>query len=169
VDWHGRGLGRSLRRVDRDEGIGDRLAREVSESLRGFQRRDRYFKAQAGILGAWLATSIVTVAAVAWAGRTQNQLGAEVRAETPVGGTVLLVTNTSDTAWTDITYTLNGVYVARQAALGPHDHASLPVKRFRKGGAAGKHPPRDTVPKLLAIRCEQGQFQTPLGGAGPAQ
>jgi hypothetical protein len=155
--------------VDQAEGFGDRLARGVREGLVGFRRRDKYFKAQAAILGAWLAISIVTVAAVAWAGRTQNELGAEVRAETPIGGTVLLVTNTSDTAWTDVTYTLNGVYVARQAALAPHDHASLPLKRFRKGGAAGKHPPHDTVPQVLAIRCEQGQFQTALGAPAPAQ
>ena len=155
--------------MDHAEGFGDRLAQGVREGLEGLRRRDKYFKAQAGILGAWLAISIVTVAAVAWAGRTQNKLGAEVRTKTPVGGTVLLVTNTSDTSWTDVTYTLNGVYIARQAALAAHDHASLPLKRFRKGGAAGKHPPHETVPQILAIRCEQGQFQTSLTVGSVAQ
>jgi len=154
--------------VPEAEGFTERLTRGVTEGLAGFRKQDKYYKAQAGILTAWLVTSMVTVAAVAWAGRTQNKLGAEVRAETPIGGTVLLVTNTSDTAWTDITYTLNGVYVARQAALAAHDHDSLPIRRFRKGGAAGKHPPRDLVPQILAIRCEQGQFQTLLSVVGGA-
>ena len=154
--------------MDQAEGFSDRLVQGVTEALKGFRRRDKFFKIQAGILGAWVFTSIITVAAVAWAGRTQNKLGADVRAETPIGGTVLLVTNTSDTAWTDITYTLNGVYVARQAALAAHDHDSLPIRRFRKGGAAGKHPPRDLVPQILAIRCEQGQFQTLLSVVGGA-
>ena len=153
--------------MDQAEGFSARLVQGVTEALKGFRRQDKFFKIQAGILGAWLFTSILTVAAVAWAGRTQNKLGATVRAETAIGGTVLLVTNTSDTAWTDITYTLNGMYIARQAALEPNDHASLPIKRFRKGGAAGKHPPHDTVPQILAIRCEQGQFQTTLSVAGP--
>ncbi len=154
--------------MDQAEGFSDRLAQGVAEGLKGFRRRDRYYKAQAGIVGAWLLTSLVTIITVFWAGRTQNKRGAEVRSETPVGGTVLLVTNTSDTDWTDITFTLNGVYIARQAALGPHDHDSLPIKRFRTGGAAGKHPPRNLIPQVLGIRCEQGQFLTTLGAAGPA-
>lgn len=152
--------------MDQAEGFSDRFAQGLAEGLKGFRRRDKYYKAQAGIVGAWLLTSLVTIITVFWAGRTQNKLGAEVRSETPVGGTVLLVTNTSDTDWTDITYTLNGEYIARQANLGPHDHVSLPIKRFRKGGAAGKHPPRDLVPQLIGIHCEQGQFQTTLGGPG---
>src|ERR1700753_2503734 len=138
----------------------------MSEGLRGFRKQDKFYKAQAGILAGWVLSSLITAATVTWAGRTQNKLGADVRAETPIGGTVLLVTNTSDTAWTDITYTLNGVYVARQAALGAHDHGSLPIKRFRKGGVAGEHPPRDLAPQTSTTHCEQGQFQTLLSLPG---
>ncbi len=152
--------------MDQAEGFGDRLAQGVSEGLKGFRKRDKYYKAQAGILATWLGTSILTIGIVGWAGRTQNKLGAEVRAETPVGGTVLLVTNTSDTPWTDITYTLNGAYIARRAGLEAHDHESLALKRFRKGGVAGKHPPRELVPQVLAIHCDQGQFQTTLSMGG---
>lgn len=140
----------------------ERLAQTVSEGLAGFRAQDKFFKAQAGILAAWLAISIATLSVVAYAGRSENQLGADVRAEVAIGGTVLLISNTSATSWTDITYTLNGLYLARAAALTSGDHATLPLKRFRKGGVAGKRVPRDLVPQTLSIQCEQGQFQTSL-------
>jgi hypothetical protein len=152
-------------------GIGGGFSRTLAEGLEGFRQQDKYFKAQASILAAWAVISIATIAIVAWSGRSENKLGADVRAEAAVGGTVLLITNTSTDAWTDITYTLNGLYLARQAELGPGDHASIPLKRFRKGGAAGKHAPRSLIPQTLAIRCDEGQFDTTLsviaGGIAP--
>jgi hypothetical protein len=145
------------------EGIGGRLA--------SFSAQDWYFKSQTGIIAAWTLISLATITAVAMTGRTENKLGADVKAENAVGGTVLLVTNAGTDAWTDITYTLNGLYIARAAELGPSDHASIPIRRFRKGGAAGKHAPRNLVPQTLGIRCEQGQFETTLnvapGGIAP--
>ena len=151
-----------------ESAIGESLSRTVAEGLEGFRQQDKYFKAQAGILAAW---AVISVAIVAWTGRSENKLGADVRAEAAVGGNVLLITNTSTDSWTDITYTLNGLYIARQAELGPGDHASVPLKRFRKGGAAGKHAPRNLVPQTLAIRCDEGQFDTTLsvipGGLSP--
>lgn len=149
----------------------DSFSKSLAEGIEGFRQQDGYFKAQAGILASWAVVSLATVLIVAWTGRSENKLGADVRAEAAVGGNVLLITNTSTNPWTDITYTLNGLYVARQAELGPGDHASLPIKRFRKGGAAGKHAPRGLVPQTLAIRCEEGQFDTTLnvvpGGVAP--
>jgi hypothetical protein len=147
------------------------FSQTIAESIEGFRQKDNYFKAQAGILGAWALVSLATIAVVAWTGRSENKLGADVRAEAAVGGSVLLITNTSTDAWTDITYTLNGLYIARQAELAPGDHTSLPIKRFRKGGAAGKHAQRNMVPQTLAIRCEEGQFETSIsvipGGISP--
>ncbi len=139
--------------------------------LAAFSSQDWYFQSQTAIVGAWALLSLVTVLAIALTGRPANQLGADVRTEAAVGGTVLLVTNTSADPWTDITYTLNGLYLARAAELGPGDHASIPVRRFRKGGAAGKHAPRSLVPQTLGIRCEQGEFASSLnvipGGITP--
>jgi hypothetical protein len=149
-------------------------AREVlDESLRAFRAKDGYFKAQAAIAGAWLASSLLTVILVFGGHTKTNKLGAEVRAENAVGGPILFLTNSSGSRWTDITYTLNGVFVYRQATLAPGDHVALPVRRFRKGGVSGKRAPADTIPQSLAVACEEGQFQTGLtlsaspGGTGP--
>lgn len=152
-------------------GFSGRVSQSIAASLEGFRAQDRFFKAQAAIVGAWLLLSIATLAIIGWTGRSENKLGADVRTEAAIGGTMVLITNSSTEAWTDITYTLNGVYLAREAALSPGDHVAMPLKRFRKGGAAGKRAPRALVPQTLLIRCEQGQFETSLsviaGAAAP--
>ncbi len=140
----------------------------LDKALGAFGAQDRYFRIQACLVAGWLAVSIATIATLALSGGGGNALGAEVRAEMAVGGPVLLVTNTSGTPWTDVTYTLNGLYVYRQAALDPGGHLTVPVGRFRKGGTGGRHAPRDLEPKLLAIGCEEGQAQVPLS-AGTAR
>ena len=149
-------------------------AREVlAESLRAFRAKDGYFKAQAAIGGAWAASTLLTLVLVFGGHSKSNHLGAEVRAENAVGGPILFLTNSSGSRWTDITYTLNGAFVYRQAALSAGDHVALPIRRFRKGGVSGKHAPADTVPQSLAVVCEQGRFETGLtlpvspGGANP--
>jgi hypothetical protein len=146
----------------------DQAREALHESLLGFRAKDWYFKAQAAIFGAWLASSLLTVVLVFGGHSKTNKLGAEVRAENTVGGPILFLTNTSGSSWTDITYTLNGSYVYRQAALAAGDHVALPVHRFRKGGVAGKRAPADTVPQTLAVACEQGSFETAVALAAPA-
>jgi hypothetical protein len=145
----------------------DQVRDVLNESLLGFRAKDKYFKAQAAIVGAWAASSLLTVILVFSGHSKSNNLGAEVRAENTVGGPILFLTNTSGSSWTDITYTLNGTYVYRQAALPAGDHVALPVRRFRKGGVAGKRAPADTVPETLAVACEQGRFETALALSRP--
>ncbi len=135
----------------------------LADGLSAFRAQDRYFKLQAALVAGWLAVSVTTVAAVALGGPSEgNHLGAQVRADLAIGGPVLLVMNGGSTAWTDVTYRLNGDYVYRQATLAPGDHATLPVGRFRKGGAAGKRAPRDLEPRRLEISCEEGQALLPI-------
>ncbi len=144
-------------------------ARDVlHEAVLGFRAKDRYFKAQAAIVGAWALSSLVTLVLVFGGHSKNNTLGAEVRVENTVGGPILFLSNTSGSSWTDITYTLNGDYVYRQAALSAGDHIALPVHRFRKGGVAGKRAPADTLPEKLAVACEQGRFETALGLSRPS-
>jgi len=138
----------------------------LQDSLEGFRAKDKYFKAQASIVGAWAASSLLTILLVFGGHSKDNKLGAVVRAENTVGGPILFLTNTSGSSWTDITYTLNGAYVYRQAALSAGDHIALPVRRFRKGGVSGKRAPADTSPQTLAVACEQGQFETALAPTG---
>jgi hypothetical protein len=149
-------------------------AREVlNESLRAFRAKDGYFKAQATIVGAWAVSTLVTLLLVFGGHSKSNHLGAEVRAENAVGGPILFLTNSSGSRWTDITYTLNGAFIYRQAALASGDHVALPVRRFRKGGVSGKRAPADTLPQSLAVACEEGRFETALtlsaspGGTNP--
>jgi hypothetical protein len=134
----------------------------MDESLRAFRAKDGYFKAQAAIGGSWLASTLLTIILVFGGHSKNNKLGAEVRAENAVGGPILFLTNSSGSRWTDITYTLNGAFVYRQAALSAGDHVALPVHRFRKGGVSGKRAPADTVPQSLAVACAQGRFETGL-------
>jgi hypothetical protein len=134
----------------------------MGESLRAFRAKDSYFKAQAAIAGAWAASSLLTIVLVFGGHARSNKLGAEVRAENAVGGPILFLTNSSGSRWTDITYTLNGAFVYRQAALAAGDHVALPVRRFRKGGVSGKRAPADTMPQSLAVACEEGRFETGL-------
>ena len=115
------------------------------------------------LVAGWIVVSIATVGAVAFGGpSTGNHLGADVRAELAIGGPVLLVTNASSSPWTDVTYTLNGRYLYRQATLAPGDHLTVAVGRFRNGGSAGKRAPRDLEPRLLEIACEEGSAALPL-------
>src|ERR1700723_2186959 len=104
-------------------GVRQGIGKNLAEWLDGLRGQDRYFKAQAAIVAAWLAISISTIVAVSIGGGSDNKLGAAVRAESAIGGTMLLITNSSDEDWTDVTYTLNGIYIARQAALAHRDHA----------------------------------------------
>jgi len=140
----------------------DQARGALEEWLQGFRARDGYFKAQAAIVGAWAASSLLTLVLVFGGHARNNKLGAQVRAENTVGGPILFLTNTSGSSWTDITYTLNGTFVYRQASLQAGDHVALPVRRFRKGSVSGKRAPADTVPHTLAVTCEQGRFETAL-------
>lgn len=144
----------------------DRLRRLLDGALGAFRARDRYGKMQVALVGAWIAVSLVTVGAVAWSGPASDKLGAQVHTEPAIGGVVLLITNDSGSRWTDITYTLNGSYVYRQAALEPGEHLTVQVNRFRKGGSGGRRAPRDLQPKLLAIACEEGKTLVDLARSG---
>jgi hypothetical protein len=144
-------------------------ARDVlAESLRAFRAKDGYFKAQAAVAGAWALSSLLTVLLVFGGHSKSNRLGAEVRAESTVGGPILFLTNSSGSRWTDITYTLNGAFIYRQATLASGDHVALPIRRFRRGSVSGKRAPADTVPQTLAVACEEGRFEATLALAAPA-
>ncbi len=147
--------------------LGSRLNDSLDDAVEALRSKDHYFKLQAALVAAWLLVSVATLGAVAWTGPATDRLGADVRAEMAVGGPVLLITNNSSSRWTDITYTLNGDYVFRQAGLEPGDHKAIPVGRFRRGGAGGRRAPRDLEPKAIAISCEQGQTHLALARVKP--
>lgn len=135
----------------------------VAQAARPFGARDRFFRLQVALVAGWVVVSLATLAGVLAAGPPSgNSLGAEVRAELAIGGPVLLVTNSGPTAWMEVTYTLNGTYLYRQATLAPGDHLTLPVGRFRKGSVAGQRAPRDLEPRLLEIACEAGRARLPI-------
>jgi hypothetical protein len=153
---------KSTRRVGPLTRLADEARRRASDFVSDFQAQDRYFKMQAGLVTGWVLISLLTIGVVAKAGNWGNHLGAEVRAEQAVGGSLIFVTNTSGARWTDITYRLNDEYIYRQATLAPGDHAALPVGRFRKGGITGPRAPPDISPKKLFILSRQGTSEFKL-------
>ena len=104
------------------------------------------------------ATTLLVLAADQAPPRTA--LGAEVRAEAAVGGTVLLVTNTSSTNWTDVTFTLNGIFIARQAALtAGRSHHACRSTAFAKAGWPGNARPGIWSPRRWPSTASRASFK----------
>ncbi|MDC0707277.1 hypothetical protein POL68_02235 [Stigmatella sp. ncwal1] len=108
--------------------VGKRVASEASnvvlnaisllkELVQDFREQDRFFKYKAGIVGGWVAISLVSLV-IACPGRSieTTSLGARVtvlpNSERPTASPSLTVTNTDDEPWENVIFVVNGKYRA---------------------------------------------------------
>jgi hypothetical protein len=108
--------------------VGQRVASEASnvvlnalsvlkEKVQEFREQDRFFKYKAGIVGGWVAISLVSLV-IACPSRSieTTNLGARVTVlpnpERPTASPSLTVTNTDDEPWENVLFVVNGKYRA---------------------------------------------------------
>ena len=108
--------------------VGKRVASEASnvvlnafsvlkEKVEELREQDRFFKYKAGIVGGWVAISLVSLV-IACPGRSieTTNLGARVTVlpnpERPTASPSLTVTNTDDEPWENVIFVVNGKYRA---------------------------------------------------------
>ncbi|ADO71555.1 conserved uncharacterized protein [Stigmatella aurantiaca DW4/3-1] len=108
--------------------VGKRVASEASnavlnaisilkEMVQDFREQDRFFKYKAGIVGGWVAISLMSLV-IACPGRSieTTSLGARVTVlpnpERPTASPSLTVTNTDDEPWENVIFVVNGKYRA---------------------------------------------------------
>jgi hypothetical protein len=89
----------------------------LKEKVEEFREQDRFFKYKAGIVGGWVAISLVSLV-IACPSRSieTTNLGARVtvlpNAERPTASPSLTVTNTDDEPWQNVIFVVNGKYRA---------------------------------------------------------
>lgn len=110
---------------------------------------------RAGVVGGWIAITVVTLLASCPSGGPGNSLGAEasVLGEAFVGGAQVMVRNDSGDTWTNVVLTADGEWRFRQPTLRSKDRAVVPVIQFRRGVDA---LPPDHRPRRLDVECDQG-------------
>ncbi len=136
--------------------LAGRLLAALRGAIEGFRRQDRYFKMRAGIVGAWMLLTVVSLWTACPPSGAANPLGADVRVlrDSLVGGEQLLVRNESDEIWTEVKLLLDGAWSYEHKTLRPHDQLVLSLDKFAR---EGQPAPGDLKPRTLTIDCDQGR------------
>lgn len=137
------------------------LAQDVAD---GYRRSTRHFKLRAAVIGAWSLLSAVTlVLACPSSSGPDNALGAVVHlSEDDPANHQVMVQNTSDEIWTDVTLTLEGGWKYHTSAIRNGEAGLvLATRQFTKGGVEA---PGDLRPRTVTVECGQGDVTAQLGG-----
>jgi hypothetical protein len=147
---------RDKRVPDLVEGAIDQGRRAASGLIDGFRKAGRWQKARLGILGGWLAASLVALWIACPSQGPGNSIGADVHVlrDSLLGGQQILVRNESEEVWTDVVLTLDRTWRNEQRALRPREQVVLSPAQFER---AGEPAPRDLRPKRLDVACQQGK------------
>lgn len=138
----------------------ERLRMRGAQFADDFRRADRFFKLRLAIVSAWAILSVATLWGACSTGGAGNPLGADVQLNRDsIMGAQLLVRNESKAMWEDVVLTLDDGWTYAQDTMRPNDLVVLSVTSFRKGDLA---PPRDYVPRSLALRCDKGMHRFEL-------
>jgi hypothetical protein len=143
------------------EGAIDQGRRAVSGIADGFRKAGRWQRMRLGIVGGWVAASLLALWIACPASGPGNSLGADVQVlkESLLGGQQILVRNESDSVWTDVTLVLDGSWKNSQRTVRPREQVVLSPAQFQR---AGEPAPRDLRPRTLAIECREGRARFEL-------
>jgi hypothetical protein len=143
------------------DGVLDRGRRAASGLLDGFRKAGRWQRMRLGVLGGWIAASLLALWIACPSSGPSNSLGADVHVlkDSLLGGQQILVRNESDAVWTDVVLTLDGSWRNSQRTVRPREQVVLSPAQFER---AGEPAPRDLRPRKLLIECREGRAQLDL-------
>jgi hypothetical protein len=143
------------------EGAIDQGRRAVSGIADGFRKAGRWQRLRLGIVGGWVAASLLALWIACPSSGPANSLGADVQVlkESLLGGQQILVRNESDAVWNDVTLVLDGSWKNSQRTVRPREQVVLSPAQFQR---AGEPAPRDLRPRTLLIECREGRARFEL-------
>ena len=143
------------------EGALDHGRRAASDLADGFRKAGRWQRMRLGVLGGWIAASLLALWIACPSSGPGNSLGADVHVlkDSLLGGQQILVRNESDAVWTDVVLTLDGSWRNSQCTVRPREQVVLSPSQFER---AGEPAPRDLRPRKLSIECREGRAQLDL-------
>jgi hypothetical protein len=143
------------------EGAIDQGRRAVSGIADGFRKAGRWQRMRLGIVGGWVAASLLALWIACPSSGPANSLGADVQVlkESLLGGQQILVRNESDAVWNDVTLVLDGSWKNNQRTVRPREQVVLSPAQFQR---AGEPAPRDLRPRTLLIECREGRARFEL-------
>ncbi len=143
------------------EGAIDQGRRAVSGIADGFRKAGRWQRMRLGIVGGWVAASLLALWIACPSSGPANSLGADVQVlkESLLGGQQILVRNESDAVWNDVTLALDGSWKNSQRTVRPREQVVLSPAQFQR---AGEPAPRDLRPRTLLIECREGRARFEL-------
>jgi hypothetical protein len=143
------------------EGAIDQGRRAVSGIADGFRKAGRWQRMRLGIVGGWVAASLLALWIACPSSGPANSLGADVQVlkESLLGGQQILVRNESDAVWNDVTLVLDGSWKNSQRTVRPREQVVLSPAQFQR---AGEPAPRDLRPRTLLIECREGRARFEL-------
>ncbi len=129
--------------------------------VEGLRRAGPWQRLRLGLVGGWLAASLLALWIACPSSGPGNALGADVHVlkDSVLGGQQILVRNESNEVWTDVVLTLDRTWRAEQRALRPREQVVLSPDRFERAGEAA---PRDLRPRRLDVECRQGSARFDL-------
>ena len=138
------------------EGALDQGRRAASGLAEGFRKAGRWQRMRLGVVGGWIAASLLALWIACPSSGPANSLGADVQVlkDSLLGGQQILVRNESDTVWTDVVLTLDGSWRNHQRTLRPREQVVLSPAQFER---SGEPAPRDLRPRKLSIECREGR------------
>jgi hypothetical protein len=134
-------------------GQGRRAASGIAD---GFRKTGRWQRMRLGIVGGWVAASMLALWIACPSSGPGNALGADVKVlkDSLLGGQQILVRNDSDAVWTDVTLLLDGSWRNTQRTVRPREQVVLSPAQFQRGTEPA---PRDLRPRSLSIECREGR------------
>jgi len=138
------------------EGAIDRGRRTVAGLADGFRKAGRWQRIRLGVVGSWMAVSLLALWIAYPSSGPGNSLGADVHVlkNSLLGGQQILVRNESDAVWTDVVLTLDDSWRNDQRTVRPHEQVVLSPAQFDR---SGEPAPRDLRPRKLSIECREGR------------
>lgn len=138
------------------------LATDLTE---GFRKSNRAFKLRTAVVGTWALLALVSFWIACPPSGPSNALGAVARLDTGgIMGNQVLVQNDGRDLWTEVVFTLDDGWRLERSTVRGGDKLVLSVSAFTKDG---QHAASDLRPRLLTIRCAEGQAELPLGAGRP--
>ncbi len=151
----GRWIGLRSGRLGDELYVGGR--RLVSGARDHLRDQDRFYAWKAGIVGAWIALSVLALGIAGSGGPTapdDNSLKAYVVATPSLMSWGLLIHNRSPRAWTSVEIVADG-HAHRRPRVEPDERLVLGPEQFEAAIAA-------SAPRLIAIRANEGAIEVDL-------
>jgi hypothetical protein len=135
--------------------------RAVTGVADGFRKTGRWQRVRLGIVGGWIAVSLLALWVAFPSRGPGNSLGADVQVmkESLLGAQQILVRNESDSVWTDVTLVIDGAWKNTQRAVRPREQVVLSPAQFARDGEPA---PRALRPRTLTIECREGRARFEL-------